>query len=134
MCDEEVEFEVRLSCVVGFCSGKGGASGSAALPCGSGEMFGCIKGSGVVGKLSLPRSGGQVLSEADGTGGGFSLSAEIASPEFDKRTDVSLRGGINAAAAMTALSPYKADFGTTMGLGDSAGREGAEEEEGGATD
>lgn len=89
-----------------------------------------------MGISSFPRSGGEVLSNADVTGGGFSVSAEIASPEFDKRTEVSLRGGaVNAAAAMTALSPYKADFGTAMGLGDSAGREGAEAGGGGgATD
>lgn len=87
-----------------------------------------------MGISSFARSGGEVLSEAV-TGGGFSISAEIASPEFDKWTEVSLRGGaVNAAAAMTALSPYKADFGTVMGLGDSAGREGAEEGGGGATD
>lgn len=40
MCDEDVEFEVRLSCVAEFCAGKGGASGSAVLPGGSGETSG----------------------------------------------------------------------------------------------
>lgn len=40
VCDEDVEFEVRLSCVAEFCAGKGGASGSAVLPGGSGETSG----------------------------------------------------------------------------------------------
>lgn len=127
-------FEVRERCVVGFCAGKGGASGIAAPPGGSFERFCCVKGAGVGRKPSFARSGGRALSEAAVTGGGFSGRDEVASPECGKGTEVSLIRGVNAAAAMTARSPYNADFGRATGLGDTAGREGAEGGGGGATD
>lgn len=142
VCEEDAEFEVGPSCVVGFCAvgfcaGEDDASGSATPPGGSGVMFCHAKGSGVViRESSFPRLGGQVLFEAAVTGGGFSGSGEVASTDCDKGIEVSLIVGVNTVAAMTALSPYKADFGTTTGLGDAAGREGAEEGAGGggATD
>lgn len=126
-----MEFEVRRNGVVGFCAGEDGASGSAAPPGGSDETV-CA----VIGESSFPRLGGQVLSGAAVTGGGagFSGSGDMASPACDEGIEVSLTGSGNTAAAMTARSPYKADFGTAAGLGNSEGREGAEEGGGGATD
>lgn len=131
--DMDVECKVRLSGVVGLCVSIGGASGSGVVRGGSGKMLtsGCFTGSGVDGNPSFPRSGGQALLEEDVAGVEFSESAEIPSPECDEQTEVSLRCSVNAVAAITALSPYRADFGTAMGLGDSAGREGVEEEGGG---